>query len=968
MPNTFSWIYLGTSTTVLDPTEGNTVAENASALVGQTYGTTTDPLYNHVTQVTMNDLGGNATALDQDNTISNDTFTTNIGAGTQTFTFDATIIYNATITYANGTTATVSAVLAQDTAGHLFLAPDSTATAAPDTVAYQNMPIVSIRLDSITGGTTSYAGIATDRIVTGFDDGWVEGTAGNDLINSSYVEPIANGTDKIDGGDGISSSTTSWQDDRVRAGAGNDTVLSGLGNDYVDGGTGTDSIDGGAGNDSLYGGTGVFNDTILGGTGNDTIDGGDGNDSLLGGDGNDSILGGTGADTVDGGLGADTILGGAGNDSLYGGTGTFNDVIAGGDGADRIDGGDGNDWIAGGSGDDTILGGTGDDYIDADNMLVNGSFEAGVPAGSWTAQAIAGWHSNSSDLVEVWGSGIAGASPSDGSNSIELDYAGAVDAIWQDVATTASQSYTLSLSAMARSGYSGESFQIYWQGALIGTVTPGTDWATYTFTVTGSGGLDRLEFRELSGENNNAGNLIDNVSLTTGVGGNDSVDGGAGNDTILGGAGNDTLNGGDGNDSLVGGSGTDSILGGVGTDTIDGGTGNDTIDGGAGADSIAGGDGDDLIKLTGTFGNDTIMGGEAGETIGDTIDATAISANQTVTFTGGEAGTLTDGTSTATFSEIERFLLGSGNDSVNGAAADLSMYVDAGAGNDSLTGGSAADTLIGGLGSDHFLGLSAGDVVDGSEDPGNTDVDVLDLFGSGWTKATTNIIFGDASHENGTVQFLDASGAIIGTMAFSNIETIVPCFTPGTLIATDRGEMDVDDLSVGDRVLTMDHGYQEIRWIGRRDLGAAELARLPKLRPVLIAKDALGDGVPSRDLRVSPQHRLLLRGAATELFIGEAEALAPAAHFLGRNGVARDAAAAGVRYIHLMFDRHEIVRSNGLWSESFQPGAATLSSMDDAVREELFTLFPGLSVPGALPYPAARLTLKRYEVHQILAS
>ena len=44
MPNTFSWIYLGTSTTVLDPTEGNTVAENASALVGQTYGTTTDPL------------------------------------------------------------------------------------------------------------------------------------------------------------------------------------------------------------------------------------------------------------------------------------------------------------------------------------------------------------------------------------------------------------------------------------------------------------------------------------------------------------------------------------------------------------------------------------------------------------------------------------------------------------------------------------------------------------------------------------------------------------------------------------------------------------------------------------------------------------------------------------------------------------------------------------------------------------
>ncbi|MEZ5869614.1 MAG: Hint domain-containing protein [Defluviimonas denitrificans] len=117
-------------------------------------------------------------------------------------------------------------------------------------------------------------------------------------------------------------------------------------------------------------------------------------------------------------------------------------------------------------------------------------------------------------------------------------------------------------------------------------------------------------------------------------------------------------------------------------------------------------------------------------------------------------------------------------------------------------------------------------------------------------------------------------------MAFSNIETIVPCFTPGTMIATDRGEVDVDDLSVGDRVLTMDHGYQEIRWIGRRDLGAEDLARLPKLRPVLIAKHALGEGMPARDLRVAPAPAFAARGG-DGLFIGEAEALAPAAHFLG---------------------------------------------------------------------------------------
>lgn len=780
MATTFNWIYLGTSTSVLDPTEGNTVAEGANLFLGQTFGSTSDPLYNHITSVTMINNGGNATALDQDNNVTNDQFSTNIGAGTQTFTFDATIVYNTTITYADGTTGTVSMVMAQDTAGHLFLAPEPAAAPAPDTAVYEAKPILSVTINSITNGTTSYAGIGIDRTVTGFDDGYVEGTAGNDLINASYVEPIANGTDRIDNGDGISSAGTAWQDDRVRAGAGNDTVLSGLGNDYVDGGTGADSIDGGSGNDSLFGGAGTFNDTILGGTGNDTIDGGDGNDSLLGGAGTDSILGGLGADAVDGGTEADFIDGGDGNDSLFGGTGVFNDTILGGAGNDTIDGGDGNDSIDGGDGDDSLIGGAGND------TMVGGT---------------------GSDTF------VGGA---------------------------------------------------------------GAD------SISGNQGLDFVDY---SGSSAGV-----NVNLTTNVGsgGDAAGDTYQGLDGIIGSAFDDTLTGFDGFSTNPADPFTNVIYGNAGNDLIDGRDGDDSLYGGADNDTVIGGGGNDLMT-------------------GD-------------------------------------------------------------AGNDLLDGGAGNDTMTGGLGNDRFIGLGIGDVVDGSEDPGNADVDVLDLFGSGWTKATTNIIFSDASHENGTVQFLDGSGNVIGTMSFSNIETIVPCFTPGTLIATDRGEVDVDTLAVGDRVLTRDRGYQEVRWIGRRDLGAAELARLPKLRPVLIAKDALGAGMPSRDLRVSPQHRLLLRAARAELLTGEAEVLAPAVHFLGQPGVARDAAAAGVRYIHLMFDRHEIVRSNGLWSESFQPGAATLSSMDAAVREELFTLFPGLSVPGSLPYPAARLTLKRYEVHQILAS
>lgn len=350
----------------------------------------------------------------------------------------------------------------------------------------------------------------------------------------------------------------------------------------------------------------------------------------------------------------------------------------------------------------------------------------------------------------------------------------------------------------------------------------------------------------------------------------------------------------------------DTVFGGNGNDTIDGGFGDDVLNGEAGADSILGG-----------LGDDTVDGGPEADVI--------------------------DG--------------GDGNDSLLG-----------GAGNDTLSGGSGSDQLFGEAGSDRFTGLTAGDVVTGGEDAGNADTDVLDLFGSGWTKANTNILFSDPSHENGTVQFLDANGNVTGTLAFANIETIVPCFTPGTLIDTDRGPVAVEALSPGDRVLTLDHGYQTLRWMGCRVLAPEDLSRAPELRPVLIGRGALGRGLPERDLRVSPQHRVLLQGAQAELVAGETEVLAPAMHLLGLPGVAQDAAATGVRYIHLLFDRHEIVRSDGLWTESFQPGGAVISGMEANQRAELLALFPGLSTAHDARYPSARSTVKRHEARLILAS
>ncbi|MEZ5913440.1 MAG: Hint domain-containing protein [Paracoccaceae bacterium] len=388
MATTFYGFSLG-SFASLDPTEGNTTAENVTSLLGQTFGSAGSPLYASKVSIQAISVGGSATALDQDNAVTNDQFSVN-GAAAQTF--DSAVLYNtATLTYADGTTATVPVVLFQDTAGNLYLAPQTTANAT--TTAYEAKPIQSFTISPTSTYTNTTTGLGIDRYVTAFDDGYVDGTSGNDLIDASYVEPVAGGSDRIDNNDaGLPGAI--GNDDYVRAGAGNDTVLAGAGNDIVYGGLGADSLDGGAGNDALFGEDGA--DTLLGGDGNDTLAGGAGADSLAGGGGDDTFrLSGTfGNDTITGGETAETAgdlidasgLTGAttvtftGNEAgtvaSGGSTATFTQIerLTLGSGADtvnaaatttgvNIDAGAGADSLTGGTGADTLSGGTGADTL-----------------------------------------------------------------------------------------------------------------------------------------------------------------------------------------------------------------------------------------------------------------------------------------------------------------------------------------------------------------------------------------------------------------------------------------------------------------------------------------------------------------------------------------------------------------------------------------------------------------------------
>ena len=421
---------------------------------------------------------------------------------------------------------------------------------------------------------------------------------------------------------------------------------------------------------------------------------------------------------------------------------------------------------------------------------------------------------------------------------------------------------------------------------------------------------------------------------------------------------------------LYGGSGNDSLAGGADNDTLQGDAGNDRLDGGAGADSLIGGSGIDTATYaaSGSGVNVTLSGtGSGGDAQGDSLSGienlTGSDYDDTLTGDGGDnqidAGNGND--LIASGGGLDLVYGGSGTDTIGGG--DGNDTLDGGTGDDSLTGGDGLDTIYGGDGRDTMVGGNIGDLVDGGE--GGDDVDTLDLTGAGPLRIIRDPMFPD-NPEMGIVQFLNPTDRhVVGEMTFRNVENIIPCFTPGTQILTEHGPVTIEELAVGDLIVTRDHGLQPLRWIGQRDLSLADLIVQPQLQPVRIAAGALGAGLPTRNLLVSPQHRMLIEGARAELLFGDAEVLVAATHLTGLARVSQ-VLTKGVCYIHLLFDTHELIEAEGAWTESFQPAARTCGAMDAEQRAEIAALFPELD--QGLHYPAARQTLKAYEARVLLAA
>ena len=172
----------------------------------------------------------------------------------------------------------------------------------------------------------------------------------------------------------------------------------------------------------------------------------------------------------------------------------------------------------------------------------------------------------------------------------------------------------------------------------------------------------------------------------------------------------------------------------------------------------------------------------------------------------------------------------------------------------------------------------------------------------------------------------------------------VICFMPGTLIDTPDGSKRIEDLQEGDKVQTKDSGPQQIQWIGARRMTGARLFALPGLRPVRIGSGALGVDRPDMELLVSPEHRMLINGDVARDLFNTPEVLVAAKDLINGSTITVDLKVREVTYIHLLLPRHEILRANGVETESFHPANAALSALNERDRVRLLAGLPEIEM------------------------
>jgi Hint domain/RTX calcium-binding nonapeptide repeat (4 copies) len=237
-----------------------------------------------------------------------------------------------------------------------------------------------------------------------------------------------------------------------------------------------------------------------------------------------------------------------------------------------------------------------------------------------------------------------------------------------------------------------------------------------------------------------------------------------------------------------------------------------------------------------------------------------------------------------------------GNDILDGRGGN--DIIDGGRGDDIIRTGTGHDTVV-------FTGKVGNDIIT-DFDPTHDKIDLtslkhvdslddLNFSQDGDSVVITGKIGGSITVEGVTVDELQSPGVID-----------IACFLRGTLIRTPLGEVPVEALAIGDRVTTIGGEARPIRWIGRRAFSARFATKSPRVVPVLVQANAIAEGVPHRDLRVSPEHALYIDGV-----------LVPAGELVNGRTIVREMSGSVIEYFHIEFETQDILFADGTPAETY---------------------------------------------------
>ncbi|MFC3125256.1 Hint domain-containing protein [Pseudoroseomonas globiformis] len=170
---------------------------------------------------------------------------------------------------------------------------------------------------------------------------------------------------------------------------------------------------------------------------------------------------------------------------------------------------------------------------------------------------------------------------------------------------------------------------------------------------------------------------------------------------------------------------------------------------------------------------------------------------------------------------------------------------------------------------------------------------------------------------SGFIQFSNAAGLPVGVVnvgtglpadkiVYTNGQMVYTCFATGTRLRTPGRPVAVEDLKVGDEVMTLRQGRTRVKWVGKRTVDPAKVRDTKKAFPIRITKGALGQNLPHRDLVVSPDHCLFFE-----------DRLFTAALLVNGTSIVQEQPTGPFTYYHVEFEQHDVVFAEGVAAESY---------------------------------------------------